>query len=149
MLPLRRDAGLLVRELPGELLVYDRTKGKAHCLNHTVAVIWNHCDGKTSLEELAHIVRDQLQGPAVESLVEVALEQLRKADLLVGASEVARKRCSRRELFKLGVAAVAAPLVITVVAPSAAMAASCAGSGASCASKPCCPGLLCKKGTCK
>ena len=50
-LPLARRERLLVEELPDEVLVYDLDREKAHCLNRTAALIWNHCDGRTTVED--------------------------------------------------------------------------------------------------
>ena len=52
-LPLAREEKLIVREMPGELLVYDLKSHKAHCLNQTAAFAWRHCDGQPGVPELA------------------------------------------------------------------------------------------------
>ena len=46
-LPSPRIQGLIVRELAGELVVYDKTRHRAFCLNPTVASIWKSCEGRT------------------------------------------------------------------------------------------------------
>src|SRR6266536_4274689 len=51
--PKARKAELIVREFADELLVYDKKRHEAHCLNRTAAVIWKHCDGRTSVAEIA------------------------------------------------------------------------------------------------
>jgi hypothetical protein len=51
--PLAREEGLVIQELPGELLIYDLNNHKAHCLNQTAAFIWKHCDGMTTVCEMA------------------------------------------------------------------------------------------------
>ncbi|HKG23128.1 MAG TPA: PqqD family peptide modification chaperone, partial [Blastocatellia bacterium] len=48
----RRDA-LVIRRLPEEVLIYDLQRHKAHCLNGSAAIIWNHCDGKTTMKQMA------------------------------------------------------------------------------------------------
>ncbi len=45
-LPRARKEGLLIQELPEEVLVFDLSTAKAHCLNHTAALVWRRCDGK-------------------------------------------------------------------------------------------------------
>ena len=44
--PTARKSGLVVQEMPDELLVYDTENNKAHCLNTTAAFVWKSCDGK-------------------------------------------------------------------------------------------------------
>lgn len=133
--PQARTAGLVIQELPDELLVYDLERDKAHCLNQTAAVIWKSCDGKTSVSELAGRLASQTGLPADEEIVWLAIEQMRKANLLGGEeSEVregakgeAKRRISRREVMRrVGIGAmVALPLVTSIIAPNAYAATSC------------------------
>jgi len=51
--PLARQDRLVVQELSEEVLVYDLDRHRAHCLNRTAALIWRHCDGSTSVAEMA------------------------------------------------------------------------------------------------
>ena len=53
VLPRARNRELIIREMPDEVLVYDMDRQKAHCLNHTSAFIWKHCDGKRTVKEMA------------------------------------------------------------------------------------------------
>jgi hypothetical protein len=122
-LPLRRD-DLIVRTMDDETLVYDRARHKAHCLNRAAALVWRHCDGKTTVAEVAKLLPAELGLPADEELVQLALAELRKARL-VQTEDAPAVRYSRRDLArKLGVAMVAVPAVLTILAPSVAMAAS-------------------------
>ena len=57
--PRARKQGLLIERLPDEVLVYDLDRKKAHCLNGSAALIWNHCDGKTSVEGISRILQQQ------------------------------------------------------------------------------------------
>ena len=52
-LPKARSEALITKEVDGELLVYDRTRDKAHCLNESAAAIWKLCDGRTTPAEIA------------------------------------------------------------------------------------------------
>ena len=52
MKPAARRTGLVVRELPGELIVYDLGRHQAHCLNRTAASVFRAADGTRSLDEL-------------------------------------------------------------------------------------------------
>jgi hypothetical protein len=117
--PKARKVQLTVRELAEETLVYDLERHKAHCLNPTSAFIWKHCDGQTTIPEMARLVREELSVPNPEMMIRLALEQLSRRHLLEDAiappSEAAR--LSRRDaLKKLAVAAVVLPTVMTLTA---------------------------------
>lgn len=145
--PLARKEGLLVEELPHEVLVYDSERHKAHCLNPTAALVWKHCDGRTSVSEMAHLLEKSLGTGAVdEDVVWCALNQLEKDHLLeekliwpVGAKPISRRELVRR----LGIgAAIAIPLVTSIIAPTAAYAGSPGTSGTTCRSTGDCPGTM-------
>jgi hypothetical protein len=122
MQPKARQEKLTVRDLPDETLVFDHARNKAHCLNRTVALVWRHCDGTTSVVELARMLNAELGIPAEESVVGLALEQLGSRHLLEQPVEplAGFARLSRREVLKkLALAAVAMPLVMTITAPNA------------------------------
>lgn len=143
LLPLARQAGVLVREVAGETLVYDLDRHRAHCLNATTAKVWRSCDGSSTLAEAAGVLRRELGIPADERVVLMALAQLRRAHLVEGALPERRSRAlgrvTRRELMtRLGLAALSVPLLTTIDAPAAAGAASrpCVPSN-QCASNPC------------
>jgi hypothetical protein len=122
-LPIARSERLSIRELPDEVLVFDSENNKAHCLNATVALVWRHCDGERSVAALARIVEQHLHVMNAEPVVELALEQLGRRNLLVEAPAPAPAlaRLSRREaLKKMVAAAIAIPLVMTVTAKAVA-----------------------------
>ncbi len=131
--PLARSDKLTIRELAGETLVYDLTRHKAHCLNATVALVWRHCDGRTTLAKLAGIVRTELQMADAEAVIDLALEQLSRRQLLgqPWAPLTASQRMARREVLKkLALATVLLPLVMTITARR--VAASARGAGDKC-----------------
>ena len=150
-LPRAREANLVIQELPDEVLVYDRDTHQAHCLNPTAQLVWQHCDGKTSVAQMVRILEQELPPPVDEALVWLALDQLAKADLLLeGMPTAQRNGVSRREVIRrVGrAAAVAVPLVTSLVAPEAVLANSCKASGSICSSSAeCCSGL-CALGFC-
>jgi hypothetical protein len=133
--PRARSAGLLVRDLPGELLVYDKDRHQAHCLNRTAALVFRHADGQCTVLELADRLRAETGWPADESLVRSALEQLAGAGLLQAdgdlpadvdpAAPFARSSVSRREVLRhVGLGAVVlAPVVTSLLVPTPAEAA--------------------------
>jgi hypothetical protein len=121
----RRDE-LLIKDVVDEVLIYDQLSHEAHCLNPTAAAIWRACDGTVSAESIAAIVTKQHGNPCDESTVWYALEQLHERNLLEGGA-LPPKGSSRRELVKhLGMAAV---LITSILAPTAAMAGSCGPQG--------------------
>jgi hypothetical protein len=125
--PRARKDRLTVRELPDETLVYDQERHKGHCLNATASLVWRHCDGQTSVDELARLVARELRmglrraGEAVE-VVGLALEQLGRRHLLDEAPEPlpGPRRVTRREALKKLALAAALPLVMTVATKTAA-----------------------------
>ena len=79
--PVARQSGLVVQEMPDEVLVYDMQSNKAHCLNGSAALVWKSCDGSKSV---ADIVRDfEATGDKVtEDFVWLAIDQLNENNLL-------------------------------------------------------------------
>lgn len=134
-LPRARQRQLIAKELDGELIVYDRESDRVHCLNSTAAFVWSHCDGRTSVATMAQLLEDEVKVPVDQEIVLYALEQLNKSKLLDGSdAAIANQGLSRRAIMRLGVAtALTVPLISSIVAPTAAQAASCLPSGAGCA----------------
>jgi hypothetical protein len=127
LLPVARQENLVVRELPGETLVYDLKQNKAHCLNHSAAVVWRHCDGQTTLTELAAALRRELGVPDVEAAVRLALEQLSRRGLLeqpLPPLAEDQRRSRRDALRKLTAVLGAVPLVLSLSARHASAAVS-------------------------
>lgn len=120
--PRAREDGLIVEELPDELLVYDVKRHQAHCLNRTAAVVWKRCDGRTTVPEITRTVERELKAPVGEDVVWLALDRLEKNHLLDGrVAAVGTSGISRRQAMKLGLAAVVAlPLLTSIVSPAAA-----------------------------
>ena len=155
--PQMRKRGLIIDELTDEVLVYDLDSDQAHCLNRTAALVWRCCDGNTSATEIARRLSVALAAPFNEELVWLALGQLEKLQLLEDSISVPSQftQLSRRRMIRqLGLAAaVAVPLVTSIVAPTAVQAATCIPSGQPCnPAKLCCSPLGCNgspgSGTC-
>ncbi len=51
LMPRARQDELVVEELSDETLVYDLKRHKANCLNRTAALVWQDCDGQTSVAQ--------------------------------------------------------------------------------------------------
>ena len=141
-LPQMRNQGLVVDDLPDEVLVYDCNNHQAHCLNRSAALVWRSCDGQSSPSEIARRLTAELDIPFAEDFVLVALNQLENQELLVrvAASPAQFAVLSRRQMVRrIGLATViAVPLVTSIVVPRAVEAATCIPSGS-----PCSPTILC------
>jgi len=66
-LPLARREAIITKEVDGELLVYDVTRDKAHCLNETAAAVWRLCDGRTSVGAISERLAVSGKQQAVDS----------------------------------------------------------------------------------
>ena len=146
--PIARKSGLVVQEVPDEVLVYDLESNKAHCLNRSAAMVWKSCDGTNSVSEIAKLVEAQAGDKVTEDFVWLAIDQLNENNLLETQVAVNLNGQSRREaLRKIGLASmVAVPVIASLVAPQSALAAvSC-----SCNTPPSCqntPNLICPSTT--
>lgn len=156
-MPKARRRGLIVKELPDETLIYDEDGDKAHCLNHTAAGVWKHCDGRTTIAATCRSLSRDFGVPVDEQVVWYALDQFGKDHLLEERIKVPTSvitRMNRRQMVgRLGFAAVvAAPLVISMLAPTAAQAGgsppNCILQGGTCTVSAQCCSSLCSGGTC-
>jgi len=174
-LPAARQTAIIQKEVDGELLIYDLTRDKAHCLNASAAAIWKRCDGHTSAKEIAASLTKEVGVTVGERVVWLALAELRRTHLLEESREETGLRrapsgvkppdkkaassrrtpkvegMSRREVVRrIGFgAAIALPVVISITAPTAAQASSCLQTGATTmTSAECCSGALDQDGKC-
>ena len=125
--PIARRKDLIVEELLDEVLVYDLTTDKAHCLNETAALIWKNCDGDKTEGDIAALLERELKTPMARQVVTLGLETLASYGLLQQeAVAPARTGVSRRRLIQhLGLtAAIALPVIMSISAPTAAQASS-------------------------
>ena len=152
-IPLARKEGLIIKEMPDELLVYDLEDDRAHCLNQTAAFVWQRCDGRTPPREIARLLGRDVNAKIDERIVWLALDQLADNNLLArqATPPASFSGLNRRQMVRaMGLAAVVAvPVVTSIVAPRAAQAATCLSSGAACtASAQCCSGTCQANNTC-
>jgi len=138
MKPVARRDGVLIRELSGELLVYEQGPHRAHCLNRTAATVFTKADGSRSVADLARLLAPEADPAESEAVVEETLARLAEAGLLETATPSdgwSRRECVRRAGLA---AAVLLPVVASILVPAPAEAAAtcCATPSCSCASKP-------------
>ena len=138
-----RQNGLVVQEMPDEVLVYDLDTNKAHCLNQSAAFVWRSCDGAKSVPDIVREFEANGRGKVTEDFVWLAIDQLNENGLLDGEIAPRFQGQSRRQVLKtIGLASlVALPVIASLVAPKNAMGAvSCAcGNPGTCAAKAACP----------
>ena len=154
--PSARVDGLIVQPLPpDEVLVYDTERHKAHCLNKSAALVWQTCDGRTSIEEIAESLQREMgiaSREAAQDAVWVALDRLSRRHLLqeTVTPPALAQGISRREFVRRAAIAVAIglPVVASITAQPAGAQATCRPCGASCnANSQCCSGLCRNPGT--
>src|SRR5271167_1121318 len=115
--PIAKSENLLVEDVAGELLIYDTSTNRAHCLNESAAAIWRHCDGNRSIDSLANHLFPKLEASDARQLVGVGVERLRRRRLVEGTATGAPiVDMSKRQLLKkvavlAAAAGVMAPLV--------------------------------------
>ncbi|MEJ7846696.1 MAG: PqqD family protein [Pyrinomonadaceae bacterium] len=127
--PVARKNDLVVQEVTDEVLVYDLSSNKAHCLNETSALVWKSCDGTNSVSDITKLVGNTTGANVSEDFIWLAIDQLNESDLLEQEIKSSFAGQSRRDVIKkIGLASmIALPVIASLVAPSNAMAAgSCA-----------------------
>jgi hypothetical protein len=149
--PKARKNKLIVKELRGEVLIYDEDNHKAHCLNETAALVWKFCDGRTGIPKMTRLLEKEMNIAVPQQMVWLAIKELEGSRLLdMSATQQSWiPQTSRRAVLRtIGIAAVALPLITTITNPTAAAAATCVPGGQPCSppgSNPgnCCPGFAC------
>jgi hypothetical protein len=144
--PIARKNGLVIQEVPNEVLVYDLDTDKAHCLNKTAAAVWRSCDGKNSVSDITRLVEAELGQGLNDDLVWLAIDQLSENALLEAGIERKFAGQSRREVLKkIGFASVVAvPVIASLVAPKNVLAnvsCACVVPG-DCISQTACPSTV-------
>lgn len=146
--PRARRSKLVVRELADETLVYDLEGHRAHCLNRAAALVWKLCDGRSTVSRIAEKMCDRLSARVTDEAVRLALEQLADRNLLapnkMHPAPVPNLVSRRAMMQRLGLAAaVALPLVTSIISPTPVMAQS------PCTETSCPPGTTCQAGVCE
>lgn len=144
--PLARQKDLVIQEMPDEVLVYDMSANKAHCLNPSAAFIWRACNGQNSVADIVSQFEGTGRGKVSEDFVWLAIDQLHDSSLLEGKITPRFRGQSRRQVIKrIGLASmVAVPLIASLVAPENALAAaSCTCvNPANCSNRTSCPSTV-------
>lgn len=145
-IPQARSEGLVITDLDDEVLVYDKARDKAHCLNQTAALVWKYSNGKRTVAEIAAAMQKKLGSPVDEQIVWYALGQLENDHLLRDALKMPRTLVgiTRREFVRqMGMAGIIVilPMINSMSAPEAGGITSCLHDGQGCSiSTQCCSG---------
>jgi hypothetical protein len=157
--PRARTEGVIVRRIGDEVVVYDRERHLAHCLNRTAAVVFQSADGRRTVTELQALLGAESGCDVHEDVVWTSLDRLAEAHLLEGDATPSRLGDhSRREALRqvgLGMA-VLAPVIASLIVPTPAEAANTCIPASACTDQnigqPCHngnPGVECLNKTCQ
>ena len=119
-----RTTSILAHEIDDELVLYDRDRQQAHRLNPLAARVYELNDGRRSVDDIVAALSRDPALAADENIVRLALEQLHKAGLLNNAPPATVDRRDAIKKAAAVAAAIALPVVISIAAPTPAMAAS-------------------------
>jgi Coenzyme PQQ synthesis protein D (PqqD) len=126
--PLARQSEVVTQEMGDEILIYDLKSDKAFALNTTSSIVWQYCDGKTSVSEIARKMSEKLSENVSEDLVWLTLDKLHQQKLLQKDTDFVTpfEGISRRKVIqRIGFASmIALPVIGNLVAPFAAQAQS-------------------------
>jgi hypothetical protein len=118
--PVARREGLVIQEMPDEVLVYDSRTDKGFCLNQTAAFVWKSCTGENSVTDIVKRFEGETGNAAQNDLIWLAIDQLNERNLL--ETNLPKKFAgeSRRSVLKkIGFASMVAVPVIASMASEA------------------------------
>ncbi len=129
MIPLARKNEVYVEQLPNEVVLYDKINHKAHSLNRTVFTVWESADGTKTVDQISELLAGSLGLPLTQETTLLALDDLRKANLLesplnLDSAALPSRRDLGRKFAMAGVSAALLPFVASILAPTPAMATS-------------------------
>jgi hypothetical protein len=139
-LPAAREAGLVVERVEDEIVIFDTETTDAHCLSPLAAIVFEHCDGRTTVTDMAVAAAERLGEPVDADRIRDALDQLEERKLLaVGPRGGMSRRDMMRRSAMVGAAVVSAPVISTIRATPALAGASATCGGFKDISILCCP----------
>ena len=118
----KRVDGVRIERAADEILAVKKASLEAHALNESASVVYELCDGKSSVAEMAAEIQRRTGLPADEEIVNLALAELADAGLVVLDNAEPSPAPTRRSLLRrfalTGAAAAMLPIVETIVLPS-------------------------------
>jgi hypothetical protein len=153
MIPVARKDNLVIQEFEDELIIADDHGNAAHCLTPIAARVWEYCDGYNTINDIAHLVEDDLDIPLdkdvdMRGLIWITLEELQRYGLIkeylnqplsqpISDANLSRRKMLKRLSIAGGFAAGAIfPAVRSMMMPEPAMAACSGDGGISCCVRP-------------
>lgn len=121
--PLRKT-GLFSAEVDEQVLIYDSTNNRTHCINPQALKVWELCNGLHSRDDMVLALSNsghdvKMQPGDAEELVDAALDRFAELEMLETSTLM-----TRRDFGKTALKGLAAGLVLSVVMPTRAMASS-------------------------
>jgi PqqD family protein of HPr-rel-A system len=82
----RAREDVLFRQVDDEWVVFDPAANELHVLNLSAALIWSHCTGDQSMQDIAGALQETygVESERAQEDVEETLERFRDAGLLAG-----------------------------------------------------------------
>ena len=100
----RARADLTVVDIDGEAVAYDPVARDLHHLNHSAALVFELCDGRTTIAEMTEAIGEayEMDPRGLEEQIRPLLRQLRDVGLLEGkkAEQMARESAERDAALK-------------------------------------------------
>jgi hypothetical protein len=126
--PKAKLENLVVQDFSDEILIYNLENNKAYSLNKTLTLVWQNCDGKKDVQQIARELEKKLNQSVPIELIWLALDSLQKQDL-IKTEEIelpALNANNRRQMLKKIALAtlVSLPVMSILTAPLATHAAS-------------------------
>ncbi len=119
MNPKARQNDILLHDVDGEVVLFDKVRKEAHRLDETVSAVWNLLDGERSVSEIA----GELQ--LDESVVSLSVDELANAHMLeMGDALSVSRRAALKKVAAVAAIGLALPAVASVPAPAAAQSQS-------------------------
>jgi hypothetical protein len=87
---------LSVVEMEGEAVIYDELTGQIHYLNRTATIVFNLCDGSSTIPEFSKEIAEafSMNPPEVERQVRSLIRNFREAGFLEGTGGPSTKTSS-------------------------------------------------------
>lgn len=78
-----KTAGLEINAVTDGYIVYQADRDRVHYLNQTAAIVFELCDGRNDIADLARIIQQawQLEAPPIEEVTD-CLDALRREGLI-------------------------------------------------------------------
>lgn len=127
--PCARRAGLVIRGLDEELLIYDVKRERAYALTPVAGLVWKLCDGTTTVGEMPDLLATSLGEPVSLDMVWQAVSSLSDDGLLEEeANRPTTRTMTRRAMMQKVALAGSVALITSIAVPASAALAACTGT---------------------